>query len=56
MRPRITTRRKLRYCVVFSAKGEGRSDVLRISFRHPDPAVGAEFLNELANALMATPG
>jgi polysaccharide biosynthesis transport protein len=36
------------------AKPEGRSDLLRISFRHPDPAVAAEFLNELANALVAT--
>jgi polysaccharide biosynthesis transport protein len=39
---------------LISAKGEGRSDLLRISFRHPDPAVGADFLNELANALVAT--
>jgi uncharacterized protein involved in exopolysaccharide biosynthesis len=37
-----------------STKPEGRSDLLRISFRHPDPAVAAEFLNELANALVAT--
>jgi uncharacterized protein involved in exopolysaccharide biosynthesis len=37
-----------------TAKPEGRSDLLRISFRHPDPAVAAEFLNELANALVAT--
>jgi len=36
------------------ARPEGRSDLLRISFRHPDPAVAAEFLNELANALVAT--
>jgi uncharacterized protein involved in exopolysaccharide biosynthesis len=35
-------------------KPEGRTDLLRISFRHPDPAVAAEFLNELANALVAT--
>jgi succinoglycan biosynthesis transport protein ExoP len=37
-----------------STKPEGRSDLLRISFRHRDPAVAAEFMNELANALVAT--
>jgi polysaccharide biosynthesis transport protein len=36
-----------------SAKQEGRSDLLRISFRHSDPTVAAEFLNELAYALVA---
>jgi polysaccharide biosynthesis transport protein len=35
-----------------SARQEGRSDLLRISFRFPDPAVAAEFLNELANSLV----
>ena len=39
-----------------SAKAEGRSDILRVSFRHPDPAIAAKFLNELANALIATQG
>jgi polysaccharide biosynthesis transport protein len=39
---------------LISAKAEGRSDLLRISFRYRDPAVAAEFLNELANALVAT--
>jgi succinoglycan biosynthesis transport protein ExoP len=39
-----------------SAKAEGRSDILRVSFRHPDPAIAATFLNELANALIATQG
>jgi succinoglycan biosynthesis transport protein ExoP len=34
-----------------SARQEGRSDLLRLSFRHPDPAVAVEFLNELANSL-----
>ena len=37
-----------------TAKPEGRSDLLRISFRHPDPAVAADFLNELTSALVAT--
>jgi hypothetical protein len=27
-----------------------------VSFRHPDPAIAAKFLNELANALIATQG
>jgi uncharacterized protein involved in exopolysaccharide biosynthesis len=35
------------------AKQEGKSDLLRISFRYPDPAVAARFLTELANALVA---
>lgn len=39
---------------LISTKPEGRSDLLRISFRHRDPTVAAEFLNELANALVAT--
>jgi succinoglycan biosynthesis transport protein ExoP len=41
---------------LISAKVEGRSDILRVSFRHPDPAIAAKFLNELANALIATQG
>ena len=41
---------------LISAKGEGRSDILRVSFRHPDPAIAAKFLNELASALIATQG
>ena len=36
-----------------SARQEGRSDLLRISFRHQDPKVAAEFVNELANTLVA---
>lgn len=39
---------------LISARGEGRTDVLRVSFRHADRAVAAQFLNELANALIAT--
>lgn len=39
---------------LISAKQEGRSDLLRISFRYPNPTVAAEFLNELANSLMTT--
>jgi uncharacterized protein involved in exopolysaccharide biosynthesis len=39
---------------LISAKAEGRSDILRVSFRHRDPAIAARFLNELANALIAT--
>ncbi len=39
---------------LISTKAEGRSDLLRISFRHRDPAAGAEFLNHLANTLVAT--
>jgi uncharacterized protein involved in exopolysaccharide biosynthesis len=35
-----------------SARQEGRSDLLRISFRFPDPAVAADFLNALANSLV----
>jgi polysaccharide biosynthesis transport protein len=34
------------------AKQEGRSDLLRITFRHADPAIAASYLNELANALV----
>jgi polysaccharide biosynthesis transport protein len=41
---------------LISAKAEGRSDILRVSFRHPDPAIAAKFLNELANALIAAQG
>ena len=39
---------------LISAKQEGRSDLLRISFRYPNPTIAAEFLNELANSLVAT--
>lgn len=39
---------------LISARGEGRTDILRVSFRHPDRAVAAQFLNQLANALIAT--
>ena len=39
---------------LISAKAEGRTDILRLSFRHPDQAVAAQFLNELANALIVT--
>jgi uncharacterized protein involved in exopolysaccharide biosynthesis len=39
---------------MITAKSEGRSDLLRISFRHPDPILASMFLNELANALVAT--
>jgi uncharacterized protein involved in exopolysaccharide biosynthesis len=38
---------------LLSAKQEGKSDLLRISFRYPDPTVAARFLTELANALVA---
>jgi succinoglycan biosynthesis transport protein ExoP len=41
---------------LISAKAEGRSDILRVSFRHPDRAIAAKFLNELADALIATQG
>jgi len=35
------------------AKQEGRSDLLRITFRHTDPRLAAAFLDALANALVA---
>jgi uncharacterized protein involved in exopolysaccharide biosynthesis len=35
------------------AKQEGRSDLLRITFRHADPSIAPGFLNEVANALVA---
>lgn len=35
------------------ARQEGRSDLLRITFRHADPSIAASYLNELANALVA---
>jgi uncharacterized protein involved in exopolysaccharide biosynthesis len=38
------------------AKQEGRSDLLRITFRHADPSIAASYLNELANALVAIQG
>lgn len=39
---------------LISAREEGRTDILRVSFRYPDRAIAAQFLNELANALIAT--
>ena len=36
-----------------SVKGEGRTDLLKILFRHPDPAIAAEFANALAKSLAA---
>jgi succinoglycan biosynthesis transport protein ExoP len=36
-----------------SARQEGRSDLLRISFRHANPTVAADFANELSNAIVA---
>jgi polysaccharide biosynthesis transport protein len=39
---------------LITAKAEGRTDLLKISFRHRDPVIAAEFLNHLANALVAT--
>lgn len=38
---------------LISAKQEGRSDLLRISFRYPNPTIAADFLNQLANSLVA---
>ncbi len=35
-----------------NAKQEGRSDLLKITFRHKDPVIAASYLNELANALV----
>lgn len=37
-----------------SARQEGRSDLLKIAFRHPDPEIVTEFVNALAYALSAT--
>ena len=37
-----------------SARQEGRSDLLKINFRHPDPEIVTEFVNALAYALSAT--
>jgi uncharacterized protein involved in exopolysaccharide biosynthesis len=34
------------------AKQEGRSDLLRITFRHGDPSIAAAYLNGVANALV----
>jgi uncharacterized protein involved in exopolysaccharide biosynthesis len=34
------------------ARAEGRSDMLRITFRYSDPIIAAEFVNEMANALV----
>jgi succinoglycan biosynthesis transport protein ExoP len=39
---------------LITAKAEGRTDLLKMSFRHRDPVIAAEFLNQLANALVAT--
>jgi succinoglycan biosynthesis transport protein ExoP len=39
---------------LISAKAEGRTDIMRVSFRHPDQAIAAQFLNELAHALIVT--
>ena len=39
---------------LISTKAEGKSDLLRISFRYPDPVIATEFLNALANGLVAT--
>jgi uncharacterized protein involved in exopolysaccharide biosynthesis len=36
-----------------SARQEGRSDLLRISFRHKDSRVAADYLNELGSVLVA---
>jgi succinoglycan biosynthesis transport protein ExoP len=38
---------------LITAKQEGRSDLLRISFRYPNPTIAADFLNQLANSLVA---
>lgn len=38
------------------AKQEGRSDLLRVSFRHSDPVTAAEYVNTLANVLVGTHG
>jgi uncharacterized protein involved in exopolysaccharide biosynthesis len=43
---------KLRDLIV--AKEEGRTDILRVSFRHPNRVIAAKFVNALANALIAT--
>ncbi|ACA19297.1 Uncharacterized exopolysaccharide biosynthesis protein-like protein [Methylobacterium sp. 4-46] len=37
---------------LISARQEGRSDLLRISFRFPDPEVAPKFVNALAEALV----
>ena len=37
-----------------SARQEGRSDLLKIAFRHPDPEIVTEFVNALSYALSAT--
>ena len=39
---------------LISAKQEGRSDLLRIAFRYPNPEIAADYLNKLANSLVAT--
>lgn len=39
---------------LISTKAEGKSDLLRISFRYPDPVIATDFLNALANGLVAT--
>jgi len=39
---------------LISARQEGKSDLLRISFRYPDAQLAAQFLTELSYALVAT--
>ncbi|WP_448042723.1 hypothetical protein [Bradyrhizobium liaoningense] len=39
-----------------TAKQEGRSDLLKITFRHKDAVIAASYLNELANTLVAIQG
>jgi uncharacterized protein involved in exopolysaccharide biosynthesis len=45
---------KLRDRIV--AKQEGRSNLLKVSFRHSDPVAAAQYLNKLANVLVAAQG
>ena len=39
-----------------SARQEGRSDILKLSFRHANPSAVADFANELSYALVAVQG
>lgn len=39
---------------LIAAKQEGRSDLFRITFRHPDPEIAREFVNILGYVLVAT--
>ncbi len=51
-RPRKSWRLSVR-CATGSSRGpRGRSDMLRITFRYSDPTIAAEFVNEMANALV----